>query len=50
MSSKGGVRLADLAQCQIVSMLEFLQENLSTGTCPATLLGYLWPPYQLAMP
>ncbi|XDV19288.1 hypothetical protein PO909_024787 [Leuciscus waleckii] len=32
---------ADPVNCQIASVLEFLQEKLSTGTCPATLKVYV---------
>ncbi|KAI2644567.1 Transposon Ty3-G Gag-Pol polyprotein [Labeo rohita] len=31
----------DLVNCQIASVLDFMQEKLSTGTCPATLRGYV---------
>ncbi len=32
---------ADPVNCQIVSVLEFLQEKLSSGTCPGTLRIYV---------
>ncbi|KAI2668821.1 Transposon Ty3-G Gag-Pol polyprotein [Labeo rohita] len=31
----------DPVNCQIASVLDFMQEKLSTGTCPATLRGYV---------
>ncbi len=36
-----GTHHADPVHCQIVSVLEFLQEKLSSGTCPNTLRTYV---------
>ncbi len=36
-----GTHHADPVHCQIVSVLEFLQEKLSLGTCPNTLRTYV---------